>query len=135
MTGQDTDVIEIDAASNTGVDNARELIANAATARCAAATRSTSSTRSTCSRREAFNALLKTMEEPPEHVKFILCTTDPHKVPRPSSRAASGSTSATSRRRSGSPSTSRRVKAEKLKAEPELLHAVARWATARCAMP
>ena len=53
---------------------------NARTAPAAAASRSTSSTRSTCSRSRAFNALLKTLEEPPAHVKFILATTEPEKV-------------------------------------------------------
>lgn len=51
FTGQDTDTIEIDGASNRGVDEAREVIANSVYRRCAASTRSTSSTRSTCSRR------------------------------------------------------------------------------------
>jgi DNA polymerase-3 subunit gamma/tau len=78
--GQDIDVIEIDAASNTGVDNIREVIEN-------------SQYRPAHSRfkiyiidevhmlsKSAFNALLKTLEEPPEHVKFILATTEPEKV-------------------------------------------------------
>ena len=47
----------------------------------ARATRSTSSTKSTCCRSSAFNALLKTLEEPPPHVKFIFATTEIRKVP------------------------------------------------------
>ena len=47
----------------------------------ARATRSTSSTKCTCCRRAAFNALLKTLEEPPPHVKFIFATTEIRKVP------------------------------------------------------
>ena len=43
--------------------------------------RSTSSTRSTCCRRSAFNALLKTLEEPPPHVVFVFATTEVHKIP------------------------------------------------------
>ncbi len=82
MTGDDLNVIEIDGASNRGVDEARQLIANASLA-------PTGNARYKIYiidevhmlTREAFNALLKTMEEPPEHIKFILCTTEPHKVP------------------------------------------------------
>ena len=79
--GEDVDVVEIDAASNTGVDNIRELRSNAIY-------------RPTRSRFKiyiidevhmlstgAFNALLKTLEEPPGHVKFILATTESHKIP------------------------------------------------------
>ena len=51
------------------------------TRRCARASRSTSSTRSTCCSKDAFNALLKTLEEPPPHVKFLFATTEPQKVP------------------------------------------------------
>ena len=79
--GQDIDVIEIDAASHTGVDNIRELRANAiyrpARARYKVYIIDEVHMLST----GAFNALLKTLEEPPEHVKFILATTDPQKVP------------------------------------------------------
>ncbi|HEX4592012.1 MAG TPA: DNA polymerase III subunit gamma/tau, partial [Gemmataceae bacterium] len=79
--GQDVDVLEIDGASNRGIDNVRELRQNV-------------SFRPTRSRykiyiidevhqitKDAFNALLKTLEEPPPHVKFIFATTEVNKVP------------------------------------------------------
>jgi DNA polymerase III subunit gamma/tau len=80
-SGDDTDVIEIDGASNNGVDDARELRGNI-------------NTRPSRSRykiyiidevhmlsKAAFNALLKTLEEPPAHVKFIFATTEVQKIP------------------------------------------------------
>ncbi|MEL6106568.1 MAG: DNA polymerase III subunit gamma/tau [Planctomycetota bacterium] len=80
-SGEDIDVIEIDGASNRGIDEIRQL-------------RSSVGVRPSRSRfkiyiidevhmltQAAFNALLKTLEEPPEHVKFIFCTTDPEKMP------------------------------------------------------
>ena len=79
--GEDVDVLEIDGASNRGIDEIRQLRQNV-------------NVRPSRSRfkiyiidevhmltREAFNALLKTLEEPPEHVKFIFCTTEPTKIP------------------------------------------------------
>ncbi|MEC9091293.1 MAG: DNA polymerase III subunit gamma/tau, partial [Planctomycetota bacterium] len=79
--GEDVDVLEIDGASNRGIDEIRELRANI-------------NVRPSRSRykiyiidevhmltMQAFNALLKTLEEPPTHVKFIFCTTDPEKIP------------------------------------------------------
>ncbi len=79
--GEDIDVIEIDAASNTGVDNIRELRSNAiyrpARSRYKVYIIDEVHMLST----GAFNALLKTLEEPPEHVKFIMATTEPQKVP------------------------------------------------------
>ncbi|MBR0236745.1 MAG: DNA polymerase III subunit gamma/tau, partial [Thermoguttaceae bacterium] len=79
--GDDPDVLEIDGASNRGIDEIRAL-------------RQGANIRPTRSRfkiyiidevhmltREAFNALLKTLEEPPAHVKFIFCTTEPTKIP------------------------------------------------------
>ena len=81
MQGKDTDVIEIDAASNTGVENVRELIANAAYRPLRGHLKIYIIDEVHMLSTNAFNALLKTMEEPPEHVKFILCTTDPQKVP------------------------------------------------------
>lgn len=80
-SGEDMDVIEIDGASNRGIDEIRQLRSNA----------SIRPTRSTYKiyiidevhmlTTQAFNALLKTLEEPPGHVKFIFCTTDPEKIP------------------------------------------------------
>ncbi len=79
--GEDMDVIEIDGASNRGIEEIRQLRANI-------------NVRPSRSRykiyiidevhmltTQAFNALLKTLEEPPEHVKFIFCTTDAEKIP------------------------------------------------------
>jgi len=81
MAGQDTDVIEIDAASNNSVDQARELIANAAYRPLRGRRKVYIIDEVHMLSTAAFNALLKTMEEPPEHVVFILCTTETHKVP------------------------------------------------------
>src|SRR4051812_15202925 len=80
-SGSDVDVIEIDGASNRGIDEIRQL-------------RSNVNVRPSRSRfkiyiidevhmltNQAFNALLKTLEEPPEHVKFIFCTTEADKIP------------------------------------------------------
>jgi DNA polymerase-3 subunit gamma/tau len=79
--GEDLDVIEIDAASNTGVDNIRELRSNSVLrpARCRFKIYIIDEVHMLST--GAFNALLKTLEEPPSHIKFILATTDAHKVP------------------------------------------------------
>ena len=78
--GEDIDVIEIDAASNTGVDNIREVIENSQyrPARCRFKVYIIDEVHMLS--KSAFNALLKTLEEPPGHVKFILATTEPEKV-------------------------------------------------------
>jgi DNA polymerase-3 subunit gamma/tau len=79
--GNSVDVIEIDAASNTGVDNVRELRENAKYAPAKAANKIYIIDEVHMLSGAAFNALLKTLEEPPPHVVFILATTDPHKLP------------------------------------------------------
>jgi DNA polymerase-3 subunit gamma/tau len=126
MQGKDTDTIEIDAASNTGVDNAREMIANCAYKPLRGKYKIYIIDEVHMLSTQAFNALLKTMEEPPDHVKFILCTTDPHKVPAtiqsrcqrfdfrniPASQIAEHLTAV--------------LKEEKVGAEPELVFEVAR---------
>src|SRR5438552_2505679 len=78
--GDDIDVIEIDAASNTGVDNVRDLIANAQYRPARRRFNVYIIDEVHMLSKSAFNALLKTLEEPPEHVKFILATTEPEKV-------------------------------------------------------
>ncbi|HEY3244751.1 MAG TPA: DNA polymerase III subunit gamma/tau [Phycisphaerae bacterium] len=79
--GEDLDVVEIDAASNTGVDNIRELRSNAAFRPARARFKVYIIDEVHMLSAGAFNALLKTLEEPPPHVKFILATTESHKVP------------------------------------------------------
>ncbi|MCH8878455.1 MAG: DNA polymerase III subunit gamma/tau [Planctomycetes bacterium] len=79
--GQDIDVIEIDAASNTGVDHIRELRSNASYRPARARYKIYIIDEVHMLSTGAFNALLKTLEEPPEHVKFIFATTELQKVP------------------------------------------------------
>src|SRR5215475_12290089 len=79
--GDDIDVIEIDAASNTGVDNVRDLIANASYRPARARFKIYIIDEVHMLSKAAFNALLKTLEEPPPDVKFIFATTEIHKVP------------------------------------------------------
>lgn len=80
-SGAIMDVIEIDAASNNGVDNIRDIRqeANFSPASCKYRVYIIDEVHMLSA--GAFNALLKTLEEPPEHVKFILATTEVHKLP------------------------------------------------------
>jgi DNA polymerase-3 subunit gamma/tau len=78
--GDDIDVIEIDAASNTGVDNVREIIENSQFRPARSRFKVYIIDEVHMLSKSAFNALLKTLEEPPEHVKFILATTEVEKV-------------------------------------------------------
>ena len=80
-TGRFVDLLEIDAASNTGVDNVRELIDNSQYAPARGRYKVYLIDEVHMLSKSAFNALLKTLEEPPPHVKFILATTDPQKLP------------------------------------------------------
>ncbi|HET9819998.1 MAG TPA: DNA polymerase III subunit gamma/tau, partial [Rhodanobacteraceae bacterium] len=79
--GRFVDLIEIDAASNTGVDDVREVIENAQYAPARGRYKVYLVDEVHMLSKSAFNALLKTLEEPPEHVKFLLATTDPQKLP------------------------------------------------------
>ncbi len=79
--GQSVDVIEIDGASNTGVDDVRAIIENVRYQPAAYRFKIYIIDEVHMLSTSAFNALLKTLEEPPPHVKFVFATTDPHKVP------------------------------------------------------
>lgn len=80
-TGEDIDVIEIDGASNRGIDEIRSLRANVGVRPSRSRYKIYIIDEVHMLTQAAFNALLKTLEEPPEHVKFIFCTTDPEKMP------------------------------------------------------
>ncbi|MFN7086023.1 MAG: DNA polymerase III subunit gamma/tau [Burkholderiales bacterium] len=80
-SGRFVDLIELDAASNTQVDNMRELLENALYAPTSGRYKVYIIDEVHMLSRNAFNAMLKTLEEPPQHVKFILATTDPQKIP------------------------------------------------------
>ena len=81
MAGNNLDVIEIDAASNTGVDNVRDLRDNVRYAPSRGPFKIYIIDEVHMLSMAAFNALLKTLEEPPKHVKFVFATTEPQKVP------------------------------------------------------
>jgi DNA polymerase-3 subunit gamma/tau len=78
--GRYIDLLEIDAASNTGVDNVRDLIENAQYMPSRGRYKVYLIDEVHMLSKQAFNALLKTLEEPPEHVKFLFATTDPEKL-------------------------------------------------------
>ena len=78
--GRYIDLLEIDAASNTGVDNVRELIESAQYMPSRGRYKVYLIDDVHMLSKQAFNALLKTLEEPPEHVKFLFATTDPEKL-------------------------------------------------------
>jgi DNA polymerase-3 subunit gamma/tau len=79
--GDDVDVLEIDGASNRGIDEIRQLRQNVAVRPSRARFKIYIIDEVHMLTKEAFNALLKTLEEPPEHVKFIFATTEANKIP------------------------------------------------------
>lgn len=79
--GRFVDLIEVDAASKTKVDDTREILENVQYAPSRGRYKVYLIDEVHMLSRSSFNALLKTLEEPPEHVKFILATTDPQKLP------------------------------------------------------
>ena len=79
--GQSVDLIELDAASNTGVDHMREILENAQYTPTKNLYKIYLIDEVHMLSKSSFNALLKTLEEPPAHIKFLLATTDPKKLP------------------------------------------------------
>ncbi|MBN8502130.1 MAG: DNA polymerase III subunit gamma/tau [Sphingomonadales bacterium] len=79
--GRYVDLLEVDAATNTRVDEMRQLLENAVYAPTRGRYKVYVIDEVHMLSNAAFNAMLKTLEEPPEHVKFILATTDPQKIP------------------------------------------------------
>src|SRR3954467_4405151 len=79
--GRHIDVIEMDAASHTGVDDVREIIEAVRYAAVSARYKIYIIDEVHMLSRNAFNALLKTLEEPPAHVKFLFATTEVDKLP------------------------------------------------------
>ncbi len=128
MESRHPDVVEMDAASNTGVDNIRELIESARYKPIVARFKVFIIDEVHMLSKGAFNALLKTLEEPPEHVKFIFATTEIRKVPV----TVLSSTQRFDLRRVDVPELSahfaRIVDKEGAKAEPDALALIARAA-------
>ena len=81
MESRHVDVIEMDAASHTGIDDVREIIENARYRPVSARTKVYIIDEVHMLSKQAFNGLLKTLEEPPEHVRFLFATTEIEKVP------------------------------------------------------
>ncbi|HEV7480007.1 MAG TPA: DNA polymerase III subunit gamma/tau, partial [Roseiarcus sp.] len=81
MESRHVDVIEMDAASHTGIDDVREIIENSRYRPVSARTKVYIIDEVHMLSKQAFNGLLKTLEEPPEHVKFLFATTEIEKVP------------------------------------------------------
>jgi DNA polymerase-3 subunit gamma/tau len=79
--GRFVDLLELDAASNTGIDNMRDILDNARYAPTTGRYKVYLIDEVHMLSKAAFNSMLKTLEEPPEHVKFVLATTDPQKIP------------------------------------------------------
>ncbi|MBS0327779.1 MAG: DNA polymerase III subunit gamma/tau [Proteobacteria bacterium] len=79
--GRFVDLLELDAASNTGVDNMRDILDSARYAPTVGRYKVYLIDEVHMLSKGAFNSMLKTLEEPPEHVKFVLATTDPQKIP------------------------------------------------------
>jgi DNA polymerase III subunit gamma/tau len=79
--GRFVDLLELDAASHTGIDNMREILDNARYAPTMGRYKVYLIDEVHMLSKAAFNSMLKTLEEPPEHVRFVLATTDPQKIP------------------------------------------------------
>jgi DNA polymerase-3 subunit gamma/tau len=127
-SGDDVDVLEIDGASNRGIDEIRQLRQNANVRPSRARFKVYIIDEVHMLTREAFNALLKTLEEPPGHVKFIFCTTEPTKIPVTILSRCQRFDFAGIRRESIAQILARIVGSEGVAADAEALDAIARRA-------
>jgi DNA polymerase-3 subunit gamma/tau len=127
--GDDVDVLEIDGASNRGIDEIRQLRQNVNVRPSRARFKIYIIDEVHMLTREAFNALLKTLEEPPEHVKFIFCTTEPTKIPITILSRCQRFDFAGISARSIAARLGQIVRAEGVEAEPGALEVIARRAT------
>lgn len=124
--GSNFDVLEIDAASNRGIDEIRDLREKIRLAPMKAAKKVYIIDEVHMLTAEAFDALLKTLEEPPSHALFILCTTEPHKVPQTIVSRCTHITFNKATTEELVRSFSRIAKEENLKIEKEVLEEIAK---------
>ncbi len=127
-SGEDIDVIEIDGASNRGIENIRELRQNAIYRPARARNKIYIIDEVHMLTTEAFNALLKILEEPPEHVKFIFATTEPNKVLATIQSRTQRFDFTNISVVDISEQLKNILKKEKVKSEPDLILALARYA-------
>lgn len=125
-SGNNLDVLEIDGASNRGIDEIRDLREKIKLAPFKASKKVYIIDEVHMLTTEAFNALLKTLEEPPSHVVFILCTTELHKVPATIASRCSRVNFTRATEDELVHSLQRIVKAEELKADKEALLEIAK---------
>ena len=121
MESRHVDVLEMDAASHTGIDDIREILESVRYAPVTARYKVYIIDEVHMLSTQAFNGLLKTLEEPPPHVKFIFATTEIRKVPVTSCRAASASTSGASIPSGSSPISPRIAAKEGSKVDADAL--------------
>lgn len=126
--GRSLDVIEIDAASNTGVEDIRELRERVKLAPVSSKYKVYIIDEVHMLSNSAFNALLKTLEEPPEHVIFVLATTDPQKLPPTVVSRCLVYDFGKASRPEVAKSLERKIKQEKIEVEKGVLEAIAQKA-------
>ncbi len=126
MNGTNMDVVEIDAASNRGIDEMRAIREKIWLAPLSAAKKVYIIDEVHMLTTEAFNALLKTLEEPPEFAMFILCTTEPQKIPGTILSRCFHVQLSLATNDEIVRSLTRVIKGEKLEADKEALYAIAR---------
>lgn len=128
LAGQDLDVVEIDAASNRGIDDIRALREKVRVAPMRGALKFLIVDEVHQLTQEAFNAFLKILEEPPPHARFVLCTTEPERIPD----TIRSRCQAFEFRRVSEEEIAERLRsiceAEEVEAEPDALAAIARLA-------